>query len=312
MKQFFEIFRSGNYPQGTFSEEDIAAIAENYDSSWLEAPITLDHGWGGPAYGWIEQLKAEGGRLLASFKDVSDQLTALVAKKAYKRHSVEIYNDLNGKGPYLRALSMLGALDPAVKGMQPIEFSSFSEKFPDGESSEIEFDEPISAVETEEQTFSQADMDEVKGTLTSYKEQLDTLAEELEKAETATKDFKGENERIKFDRRKQDFKTFLGEQSISGKLPPKLIGQAVDLFSHLDGLKAEEDEKTPLTLLKEFITGLPEIDFEEQAKKNDQPEDLGTHELAAAAAKYQKAQNEDGNIITLGQAIKYIKTKKTN
>lgn len=152
MKRFYEIFRAGNYPQGTFSEDDVKAIAENYDPSFLEAPLTLDHGWGGPAFGWIEELKAEGGRLLATFKDVSDDLRSMVAKKQYKRHSCEIYNDLNGKGPYLKALSMLGASSPQVKGMEPIAFSQFSEKYPEDESATVDFEAPV---EPENELFSE-------------------------------------------------------------------------------------------------------------------------------------------------------------
>jgi transcriptional regulator with XRE-family HTH domain len=71
----------------------------------------------------IEELKAEGKRLLASFKDVSDDLKALVAQKKYKRHSIELYEDLDGKGLYLKALAMLGVETPQVKGMEPIEFT---------------------------------------------------------------------------------------------------------------------------------------------------------------------------------------------
>lgn len=143
MKRFFEIFRAGNYPQGNITDEQVQQIAENYDPSFLEAPITFDHGWGGPAYGWIQELKAEGGRLLATFKDVTDSLKMFTATKQYKRHSVEIYNDLDGKGPYLKALSMLGASTPAVKGMEPIEFAAFSEKFPEDETAVVEFDGPV-------------------------------------------------------------------------------------------------------------------------------------------------------------------------
>lgn len=142
-KRFYEIFRAGNYPQGSFDADDIKQIAENYDPSFLETPITLDHQWGGPAYGWVDELKAEGERLLASFKDVQDHLKCMVATKAYKRHSVEIYNDIEDKGPYLKAVSLLGALVPQVKGMEPIEFSAFSENFPEDDSIVAELEEPI-------------------------------------------------------------------------------------------------------------------------------------------------------------------------
>jgi len=104
--QFYEIFRAGNYPQRSVSAEDIAQIAGSYDASFQEAPISIFHWGDGFAYGWIKELKAEGDSLLASFKDVTDDLKELVALKKLKNHSIELYEDLGGRGLYLKALAM--------------------------------------------------------------------------------------------------------------------------------------------------------------------------------------------------------------
>ena len=126
--KYCEIFRAGKYPQGTFTKEDIELLAKNYDPKFCEAPITLDHEQSGPAYGWIEKLIAENGVLKAIFRDVSGELKELVLTGKYKKVSVEIYKDLEGRGLYLKSVSFLGAAIPQVKGMEPVEFKDGESK----------------------------------------------------------------------------------------------------------------------------------------------------------------------------------------
>ncbi|HSA07579.1 MAG TPA: hypothetical protein P5556_10425, partial [Candidatus Gastranaerophilales bacterium] len=120
--KFFEVFKAGNYPQGVFSPQDVTALAANYDPKFCEAPITLDHEQKGPAFGWVSGLKAENGKLKASFRDVADELKDFVQAGKYRKVSVEIYRELEGKKPYLKAVSFLGAAIPQIKGMEPVEF----------------------------------------------------------------------------------------------------------------------------------------------------------------------------------------------
>ena len=120
--KYFEVFKAGNYPQGKFTQAEVQELAKNYDPSFCEAPITLDHEQKGPAYGWVDKLKEENGKLKATFKDLSDDLKEFVNKGKYKKISVEIYRELEGKKPYLKAVSFLGASIPQVKGMQAVEF----------------------------------------------------------------------------------------------------------------------------------------------------------------------------------------------
>ena len=77
--KYFEVFKAGNYPQGAFSKEEVQELANNYDPSFCEAPITLDHEQKGPAYGWVDRLKEENGVLKASFKNLSDDLKEFVS-----------------------------------------------------------------------------------------------------------------------------------------------------------------------------------------------------------------------------------------
>nr|BDD46507.1 hypothetical protein 11 [bacterium] len=120
--KFFEIFKAGTYPQGVFTNDDIEAIAKNYDPSFCEAPITLDHEQKGPALGWIKSLIAENGVLKAEFRDVDPELVEKVKTGKYKNVSVELYKILEGRKPYLKSLSFLGAAIPQVKGLEPVKF----------------------------------------------------------------------------------------------------------------------------------------------------------------------------------------------
>ena len=85
--KFFEVFRAGVYPQGTYTKKEIKQIADNYNPEFCEAPVTIDHQQVGPAYGWVENVKADGEKLKVSFKDMPEEmkneLRYLRAENAY-------------------------------------------------------------------------------------------------------------------------------------------------------------------------------------------------------------------------------------
>lgn len=130
-----EIFRSGSYgDKGTWSDADLQQIADDYRAELLEAPLTFDHAQVGPAYGWVSRIRREGDRLVAALKGVPDTVRQLVRSGAYKRRSVELFRKLPQTGrPYLRAVSLLGAATPEVKGLRDVCFSA------DAESTAVEF-----------------------------------------------------------------------------------------------------------------------------------------------------------------------------
>lgn len=83
--KYFEVFKAGNYPQGKFTKEEVQELAKNYDPSFCEAPITLDHEQKGPAYGWVDKLKEEDGLLKATFKNLSPELKEYVSRVSTKK-----------------------------------------------------------------------------------------------------------------------------------------------------------------------------------------------------------------------------------
>src|SRR5574344_1530800 len=156
--KFFEVFKAGAYPQGKFTKDEVQELAKNYDPKFCEAPITLDHEQKGPAYGWVESLQEDSGILKASFKNLSPDLKEFVNQGKYKKISVEIYRELEGKKPYLKAVSFLGASIPQVKGMKPVEFK-------EGESDTYIFE---TEVETEDEPTDE-EIAELKETISNLK-----------------------------------------------------------------------------------------------------------------------------------------------
>ena len=151
--KYFEVFKAGVYPQGKFTKKQIAEIASNYDPKFCEAPITIDHQQSGPAYGWVQDVKAENDKLKVCFKDVPEEFEKEVNAGKYKKVSVELYRNLEGKGAYLKAVSFLGAAIPQVKGLEAI-------KFMEAESDTYEFESD--ETEDDADKFSQEDIDALK------------------------------------------------------------------------------------------------------------------------------------------------------
>lgn len=122
-----EVFRAGDYGlKGHWTEEDLDAMASDYDPDIHEAPLTLDHAQSGPAFGWVAGLRRSGDRLMAAVSGVPKAVAEMIRTGAYKKRSVELiraFRDTGGQRPYLRAVSLLGAAVPEVKGLRPVAFA---------------------------------------------------------------------------------------------------------------------------------------------------------------------------------------------
>ncbi len=120
----FEILKTGKYlssngQEKEFSQTDLENIASSYDPSVSEAPLVIGHPkTNDPAYGWIENLKVTGDRLIAKAKQVVPEFLEAVKNGLFKKRSVSLTQD--GK---LRHVGFLGAELPAVKGLKDLAFS---------------------------------------------------------------------------------------------------------------------------------------------------------------------------------------------
>jgi hypothetical protein len=121
LHDWIEVFRAGDYGEkGAYNARDLAEIAANYDPALHEAPVVIGHPRSdSPAYGWVEGLRAEGNVLKAKLKQLAQGFQDLVKSGQFKKRSIALYRNLQGRGLYLRHLGFLGAQAPEVKGLAP-------------------------------------------------------------------------------------------------------------------------------------------------------------------------------------------------
>lgn len=281
--KFFEIFKAGTYPQGKFSKEQIEEIAKNYDPSFCEAPITLDHEQSGPAFGWVESVKADKGVLKASFKDVTEDLKSFVNDGKYKKISVEIYRELEGKKPYLKAVSFLGASIPQVKGMEAVQFKegesdiytfevADAENKPDKKDEEKEIQDlknQINVLQDKVNSFKQTETS--NETIINLKTQVENLTKELDtfREKAADKDgIQTELNNLKNKVRDNEFENFVEKQMEKGILAPANKDVVLKIFKELDNVKKFDSASNAVEDFKAFVASLPkQIEFDEVATK---------------------------------------------
>lgn len=125
VNKWIEIARTGTFQDSlgrprTFTERDLDAIARAYDPKKRDAPLTFGHPQTdtAPAFGWVDGLKSENGRLYASFSHVPEEVRALVEKGHYRHVSMSLMPDMVS----LRHVALLGAAQPAIDGLKAVEF----------------------------------------------------------------------------------------------------------------------------------------------------------------------------------------------
>ena len=262
--KFFEVFKAGKYPQGKFTKKEIAEIAKNYDPKFCEAPITIDHQQSGPAYGWVDTVKAEGDKLKVAFKDVPAEFEKDVNDGKYKKVSVELYRNLEGKGAYLKAVSFLGAATPQVKGLEPI-------KFMESESDTYEF-EAEDVEDDEAQTFSEADIEDLKNQIAVLEDQVSKFKEKAQGKEEIEKEL----HEIKIAIKKREFDEFIDKQIDKGTLVPANKEVVLSVLQELDNVQKFGEDSTVINDFKTFIESLPpQIEFDEIASKKKQDSKSG-------------------------------------
>ena len=281
--KYFEVFKAGVYPQGKFTKKEISQIAKNYDPQFCEAPITIDHQQSGPAYGWVEDVKADGDKLKVSFKDVPTEFEQDVNSGKYKKVSVELYRNLEGKGAYLKAVSFLGAATPQVKGLEQI-------KFMESEADTYEFES-----EDEPDKFSEEDIEALKTqikdlesqiekfketnkkteTIKSLKERISALNDEVaafkEKAE-GKEEIEKELNNIKLAIKNKEHEEFIHKQIDKGVLVPANKDIVLSVLKELDNVQKFGEDSPVINGFKSFIESLPkQITFDETATKDKLP-----------------------------------------
>jgi hypothetical protein len=127
-----EVFGSGEWNGDKYTEADLEALVSAFKESGLKPYLKIGHGEKQgllesdelPAAGWIENLRRRGDKLVADFVRVPKKVYELITAGAYRKVSAEIYvNFKHGDKTLplaLKAVSILGAVTPAVSSLQDI------------------------------------------------------------------------------------------------------------------------------------------------------------------------------------------------
>lgn len=120
---WIQVFRTGRHTDASGDERewektDLDRIVSSYNPQRHEAPVVIGHPEdSAPAFGWVEALKREGEILYAKLKDLVPEFVDMVRRGLYKKRSIALYPDLT-----LRHVGFLGAMPPAIKGLEDVRF----------------------------------------------------------------------------------------------------------------------------------------------------------------------------------------------
>lgn len=259
---WIEIFRTGTHTDagGTtrqWSESDLDAIASSYDPATHEAPVVIGHPRdNAPAWGWVSAVKRSGDRLLATFRDVSTEFAAMVKAGRYKKRSIALYPDMT-----LRHVGFLGAMPPAVKGLENIAFA-------DGDAITIEYGEESSAGQSPGGNTMADDtqkLEEMTAQLASMQEELAAAKQQAAEFAEAEKKTAARLAAIKAEAEKAASLAFAEGLVKDGRLP---VGMKDDALALLDaaapGYAFGEGESMGAAI-RDFLGKLPQMDFSEIA-----------------------------------------------
>lgn len=143
LDDWFEVFRTGTHTDSAghtskWTEAELDAIIAATTLSEHEPPLVVGHPTlNAPAYGWLNGVKREGGRLLAKGKDIMSEFDDMVQQGRFRKRSIALYPDMS-----IKHIGFLGAVPPAVKGLKDVAFAA------DDESLTIEFGESTWAFES--------------------------------------------------------------------------------------------------------------------------------------------------------------------
>ena len=130
-----EIFRAGthrgiNGQEVTITPEDVQAVVDGFNPDTAPVPVVVGHPrHDAPAYAWAEAIYLEGETLKARLKEIDPAFAEILKAGRYKRISAAFFPPDSPANPTpgqysLRHIGFLGAAAPAVKGLQPVEFTT--------------------------------------------------------------------------------------------------------------------------------------------------------------------------------------------
>lgn len=267
---WIEVFKTGTHTDSAgnsaeYNQEDLSQIADNYnealtkDSSAI-APIVKGHPkTNDPAYGWVEKLKVNGNKLLAKLKDIVPEFAEEVQAGRYRKVSIALY-----PSNLLRHIGFLGAIAPAVKGLEPVSFSE--------------------------------NADFVEYSLEATKSETDLQLEILKRE---NRQLKQKLINLEQEKKNSEYEEFVEELIADSKITPHQAKTLKTILMRVSESKDYNEDESLTELIKEFasnITAMSELsgefaqnetweDDEQFAGKNTSPERLAIHKQATAISR---------------------------
>jgi hypothetical protein len=313
----------------TVTEKDLEEMVENFSSGVIDPVLNLDHSdqmtekvknfLSVAALGYVKELKKEGKKLFASFKQVPVKIAELINSGAIKQRSPEFFRTLKRGGQIyhnvLKAVSFFGRELPAGMLDDYVEVfkMSMSENDFDGEVLELKkqmedinmSDVTIPKSQYDELVTAKAASDVFEIKLQSSEAQIEKLQSELTdmtKEVEEAKQLKAAVETEKAEMLKKEAVAYIDGAIESGKLLPKYKDSYVDDYM----LKAADESK--LKIFMEDIDNRTKVvelsNIKDTPKPNDSKDDPAVSELKsdtnAMMGQIEKLQAEKG--ITFNEA----------
>ncbi len=315
--KLIEIFKPGTHTtmdgrKVSFSEGEVSAIAMGYDPKLHKAPLVVGHPKSDdPAYGWAGKLEFSDGVLKATPEQVAVEFSELVNAGRFPKVSASLYPPDHPHNPkpgqyYLKHVGFLGAMAPAVKGLQPANFAEeegilnfgdyedilvvrifrnlknlLIEKFGRDEADRVidEYTLDTLSQDADEDQPEEADMtkvEELQGQVAAFAEQVTTqgatIATLTSRLTQATAELTG----LKSAGIRAECEAFCEGESMKTRISPAMksavVNRMVELAVCAPVEFGEGEAKTtrpPLELYREELANLPEVvSFGETATHN--------------------------------------------
>jgi hypothetical protein len=122
------LFEIGDWKGTEYTTRDLNDMVRNFNrlKGTLDVPVVIGHEedqdfTGVPAVGWVERVWRVGKKIYADFSQIFPDIADLVAAGAYRKLSVEIYDEapegIDAEGKVLRRVAFLGGELPHLKSL---------------------------------------------------------------------------------------------------------------------------------------------------------------------------------------------------
>jgi hypothetical protein len=315
-----EVFRADTRASRGITSTDIADLAAAYNADENPVAAVIGHPKDDtPAHGVISAFRAEGNKLFATLKDVSEELVDSIKSSKIINRSMAFFGKDHEANPTPgklapRHLGFLGGSAPGIPGMSSLKKAlSFSAEddiiIADGAPSDaiiFEAATPVVSVQEEQKLMSEKTQEQLDA---EFKAREDAIAERERQAEEREKQFAADAEKA----HNAAAAARVDSLVATGKVLPANRDDLVKVFSALKGdeLEFSADDKSTAgdKLAKIFAAGPDLVDVSGKKLSPDQKfsadKPKTADEITAAA---NKLVEEKG--ISFAAAVEQIETAK--